>query len=242
MLFFDLDDTILDTKTINRKVFVKIHQDLQVPMDLEDFMGTFRRILRVAMLRHFDFLPNESIGINPMDYLMTQEPYEPQHMEAFKEDVWTQLRDLGLTCTRETFFQTILNRREDFSSFIPGMEEVLEEVAKLDSLGLITNGISEIQHGKVQALGLEKSFKKIFVSGDFGYGKPDPRFYQFVLDEVKLEGKDCIMIGDNIQNDVLGSMAMGFQAIFFKEEKTRYLVPQAKTPQELLEKIKALYH
>lgn len=243
MIFFDLDDTLLDTQRINRSIFEQIHKQLKVSMPFEDFMALFRTHLRTRMIKHFDFSYNESIGINPMDYLMTQEAYEPQHMEAFKEDLWSKMKGLGLTCSKEDFYQVIMDLRNDFCHFIPGIPELLEKAADLDDLGIITNGISEIQHLKIDLLGLRNICKETFASGDFGYGKPDPRFFHYVLDQAGPDPQDCIMIGDNVQNDVLAPLAMDFKgAIYFNPQATRYGVTWARDPQELWEKISSFYH
>ena len=54
MIFFDLDDTILDTKNCNKKIYEKIRADLNVDMDADLFRKKLRTSLRPRMIKYFN--------------------------------------------------------------------------------------------------------------------------------------------------------------------------------------------
>jgi len=69
-----------------------------------------------------------------------------------------------------------------------------------------------------------------------GVAKPHPEIYIEALSKAKANPEDCLMIGDNIINDVLGAMNMGIDAIWFNPGKiiTDKPVEQIKELSELM--------
>ena len=178
MIFFDLDDTILATAKTNLLIFERAQMDLHIDMDADEFRGRIRTALRSRMIRHMDFAYNETIGIDPLDYLLMEEPYEEERLELFKNGVYDDVKDILGETTKEEFFAAFLKRRFDYTEAIDGMLELIKDLkAAGHKLGVITDGISEIQHRKAQTLGLDTLMDHVFASGDFGYGKPDTKFF-----------------------------------------------------------------
>lgn len=64
-------------------------------------------------------------------------------------------------------------------------------------LGLLTNGKSDIQHGKIDFLGLRSHFKSIVISGEAGISKPDPAIYRLALDRLGYGPEATVFIGDH---------------------------------------------
>ena len=77
---------------------------------------------------------------------------------------------------------------------------VLDKLKSIDiPLGLLTDGRSAQQRNKIRALGLERYFKKIVISEEFGSEKPSKENYK-VFQEFFGEGK-YVYIGDNTTKD-----------------------------------------
>lgn len=240
MIFFDLDDTILDTKNCNKKIYEKIRADLNVDMDADLFRKKLRTSLRPRMIKYFEFQYNETIGIDPLDFLLMETPYEEDHMELFKEAVWNDLKHIFKGVSKDEFYSTVLKRQHDYTDAIPGMIELLTDLSKKHKLGIVTNGLSEIQHKKVDTLGIRHLFKDVFVSGDFGYGKPDPKFYAHVIYKSGCDKENSIMIGDNPQGDVMGAISAGMKAIYFNGREVDYDLNVAHNVDELRGEIERL--
>ena len=80
--------------------------------------------------------------------------------------------------------------------------------------GLITNGRSEIQRGKLRQLDLESYLDEIIISGEFGAAKPDPSPYLAMADRLGMEPGEIIYVGDNPSTDILGARNAGFVPVW----------------------------
>lgn len=83
------------------------------------------------------------------------------------------------------------------------------------SLALLTNGDSLIQRGKLQVTGLAATFDYIQIEGEFGRGKPDAEAYANVLKRTGATPDTTLMVGDNLQADVVAAMQAGIDAVWF---------------------------
>lgn len=94
--------------------------------------------------------------------------------------------------------------------------EVVQYLRGKYSIGLITNGQTDIQHGKIDQLGIREDYDHIIVSEEAGVKKPDSRIFQMALDYFGLEPKQCLYIGDHPVNDIQGAAKAGMSTIWIK--------------------------
>jgi len=83
-------------------------------------------------------------------------------------------------------------------------------------LGVITNGPTDKQRRKVEALGLRDRLGAVLISEAFGAAKPDARIFRAAAAELDLEPRDCMFVGDNPEKDVRGAAAAGMRAVWFR--------------------------
>ncbi|MFB9278430.1 HAD family hydrolase [Cohnella cellulosilytica] len=99
------------------------------------------------------------------------------------------------------------------------MEQAREVVTGLREkyrTGLITNGRSAIQHGKIDRLGIRELFDVILVSEDEGVKKPDRILFDRAATRLQVTPEQCIYIGDHPVNDIGGAANAGMRTIWFK--------------------------
>nr|WP_154887021.1 HAD family hydrolase [Paenibacillus xylanexedens] len=99
------------------------------------------------------------------------------------------------------------------------MDEAREVVQHLKGrylIGLITNGQTQIQYGKIDQLGIREDYDHIIVSEEAGVKKPDPRIFQLALDHFGIEPEQCLYIGDHPLNDIQGAAKAGMNTIWMK--------------------------
>ena len=108
------------------------------------------------------------------------------------------------------------------------LPNALEILLLLQSRGkklhIITNGFEEVQTIKLKHAGLDQLFATMTCSDTAGYSKPDRRIFESALNLAKAKASQSLMIGDQIEVDVLGANALGMQTILFepkKQHKTR---------------------
>jgi len=85
-------------------------------------------------------------------------------------------------------------------------------------LGLITNGPSEVQWGKIRRLGIEPWFAGIIVSGDLGIEKPDRAIFTEMLRILDVRPEEALYVGDSLYYDVQGAKRAGLWAAWLNPE------------------------
>ncbi len=81
-------------------------------------------------------------------------------------------------------------------------------------LGLITNGSSEMQRGKIERFGFGGFFDHIQIEGELGIGKPDERAFRHALDALGVRSDDAWMAGDDLDFDIRGAQEAGIYAVW----------------------------
>jgi putative hydrolase of the HAD superfamily len=101
------------------------------------------------------------------------------------------------------------------SGVISHAHEVLEELSKRYRLHIITNGFDDVQHTKMRSSGLDTYFDEIVTSDSAGSRKPKKEIFEYALACVGGDSMDSIMIGDNIETDIVGAMNANLDNVFF---------------------------
>ncbi len=97
----------------------------------------------------------------------------------------------------------------------PGARETLEYLYERYNLYIITNGFNEVQFAKLKNCGIDNYFNAVFTSEDAGAQKPHKEIFQHALKNVNAKKSESIMIGDDLESDIQGSMNFGMDQIFF---------------------------
>ena len=83
-------------------------------------------------------------------------------------------------------------------------------------LGLITNGSSEAQRGKLYATDLAIYFDVILISEEEKIKKPDPAIFLRAAAKLHVSPSECVFVGDNPQADIAGAHRAGMQTVWRK--------------------------
>ena len=102
--------------------------------------------------------------------------------------------------------------------------KVLEALAGLRKRGyrlwLLSNAQRVFTEYELRHLGLGEQLDGIYISSDYGYRKPDARFFGALIKEQKLEPSKCLMIGNDLQTDIAGAKAVGFGTLYMHTNLT----------------------
>ena len=96
-------------------------------------------------------------------------------------------------------------------------DDVIDVIAYLKAkyrLAILTNGSPISQRRKLESTGILNMFELSVVSGEVGIDKPDPRIFDVMCERLNVKPQDCLYIGDNYVNDVLGARNAGWNAIY----------------------------
>ena len=98
----------------------------------------------------------------------------------------------------------------------PGALELLEELSQRVSLGLITNGLSEVQRPRIDRLGIEHYLDAIVVSAEVGVTKPGSAIFDIAFERLGHPPKDeVLMVGDSLSSDIKGGANYGVDTCWY---------------------------
>jgi HAD superfamily hydrolase (TIGR01549 family) len=86
-------------------------------------------------------------------------------------------------------------------------------------IGLVTNGRTSIQLGKLRRLGWEDRFDAVLVSEAAGCRKPDRAIFERALNELKAKPEEALFVGDHPANDVGGAHGAGIGAVWLRRNQ-----------------------
>ena len=81
---------------------------------------------------------------------------------------------------------------------------------------IITNGVDFIQRRRYAGSGISELFDGIFISGELGFEKPDPKYFECVEQSIgKLSKERTIVIGDSLTSDIKGANNYGLDSCWY---------------------------
>lgn len=190
VILFDLDNTLLDrTRTFGRFVEHLLHTYLD---ESEITPAIYERIIH---LDEDGYKDKRELFHQLLAELPWRKGGPPEHAElmAFYQ--------------REYVNQAVL------------FEQALDVVTAIRSkfrTGLITNGQTAIQHGKVDRLGLRPYFDAVIVSEEAGVKKPDPAIFAMAAEQLQVKAEQCLYVGDHPVNDIAGASRAGMRTIWIE--------------------------
>jgi 2-haloacid dehalogenase len=109
--------------------------------------------------------------------------------------------------------------RKDF--LLPHALEVLEALSRKASLLLLTNGLAEVQRGRIARAGVEIFFADIIISEEVGLAKPDPRIFMLAVARLRLPAYAILCVGDNPSSDIGGAKQAGLDTCLLMDPLRR---------------------
>jgi len=99
-----------------------------------------------------------------------------------------------------------------------GVPALLDDLRERYRVGILTNGPSDMQWGKLRRLRLSESFDGIVVAGDLGVFKPDPRPFRRLLELLDAEPTEALFVGDSYEHDMVGAIGVGMRTAWVTED------------------------
>lgn len=197
-VFFDLDHTLWDFDKNSALTFEKIFNQNNIDINLSEFLEVYLPInLSYWKLYREDKIDKSSLRYGRLNDTFTalDVKIKSRMIHKLSEDYITYL------CT--------------FNHLFDGTEEILEYLKPKYKLHIITNGFKEVQQGKLNKANINHYFETVTNSEMVGVKKPNPRIFHHALEKARAFPQNSIMIGDNLEADVLGAIDVGIDAICF---------------------------
>lgn len=207
-LFFDLDHTLWDFETNADETLRHLFEEHDLGrhgISVEKFIQVYSDI------NHGLWRLYQGGKINQQQLRATRFPRTFLQLGLREED-----SPAGIS---EQFTDILPQKKAVF----PYTYEVLDYLRdKGYRLHLITNGFRDIQYIKLDASRLTEYFEEIVTSECCGHLKPDTRIFEHALERTGATAPESLMIGDNLECDVLGAYNAGLDQVYFNPAQRRH--------------------
>lgn len=189
LLLFDLDQTLLDFSAAEKHAYAA----LCATFHITDVEGTYPIYERV----------NRKTWAELEQKLINADQVKTLRFERFAEE-------LNLTADPIEMSAEYLLRLSEDHTEIPGAIELIKDLSLSYRLGLVTNGLSVVQHPRITNSGLRPLFEGIFISEDLGVSKPSKEYFDVVFRIFEDVKKDrALIVGDSLNSDIKGGLDYG---------------------------------
>ena len=164
------------------------------------------------------------------DILLKQQIKAGQSYECFPdipmEGIFTQLaRSKGMVDNTEVFgvnaAQLFRICSTQYIRLYPGVLTALQQLRSRGyRLWLLSNAQRVFTAFELRQLGLENHFDGVYISSDYGFRKPDKRFFRALLEEQQLDVRNCLMIGNDRETDIAGAKNVGLATLYLHSNIT----------------------
>lgn len=203
-IFFDLDHTIWDFETNSKSTISELFDEFNLHsmgIGLEEYIPVYLRCNEYCWDQYRKNLMNKDLLRHQRFYLSFKEFGNPDRQLAKK---------VGKRYVEVSPHKTAL---------MPGSVEILDYLHPKYPLSIITNGFEEIQFLKLKNSGIEKYFTRIITSEKVGKRKPEPRIFEYALQQTNCLAQHALMIGDDLNTDVRGAIRSGLPAIWYNHHQ-----------------------
>jgi putative hydrolase of the HAD superfamily len=198
-LFFDLDRTLWDYDANSRDAFRDLLPTYLPGKDVDP--DHFFQLFNI----HNERLWGEYRKFNiSKDFLRTE-----RFRRVFEE--YGILDEKLATSMNDDYLRVAPQKK----ALVPDAKDVISELSIKYQLYIITNGFTEVQLIKLSESGLSPYFKKVFTSDMTGETKPASAIFHFALSSVQARKNESLMIGDDLEVDVIGARNYGIDQVYY---------------------------
>jgi putative hydrolase of the HAD superfamily len=206
-LFFDLDDTLWDfeknSTLVLNQLFIELKLQNKLQVDFIVFCNAYKKITKTLWDKYAKKqVDKHYVRSQRFELLLDHFHYNNKQDSNYMAEHYLLKTPHG----------KILK---------DGCMDVLAYLKPKYHLHIITNGFKDSQNVKLSNTGLMPYFSQVIISEEHQLAKPDVAIYKLAESLAGIKSTDCVMIGDNFENDVQGSLNAGWDAIYFSGENKK---------------------
>lgn len=203
-VFFDLDHTLWDFDRNSSLAFARVFAKHDISLPLENFLREYEPINLVYWKKYRDgHINKEALRRGRL----------ADAFAVFDLRFPVEIIDDLASCYIEEL--PVDNHLFD------NTHEILEYLSIKYRLHIITNGFREVQHLKLKNSGINQFFQTVTTSEEVGFKKPHPSVFRAALQKASAAAESSVMIGDNLEADILGAQGVGMHSLYFNCRKEK---------------------
>ena len=106
---------------------------------------------------------------------------------------------------------------------LPGAVDFLKKIRDGHELFIVTNGMSQTQHGRFDRSRVRELVNGLYISEELGADKPSVRYFELVLEDIARQFPDmtkeqCLVVGDSLTSDIKGANNAGLPCCWYDRE------------------------
>lgn len=113
------------------------------------------------------------------------------------------------------YWNTFLKKMNLYDFVIPLLRYLKEKNVKV---GILTDLTAFIQYRKINTLGLNNLIDCFVTSEEAGREKPSEVMFLLMLEKMKLDPGDVVMVGDSVDKDIRGAEKSGINGILLTDD------------------------
>jgi 2-haloacid dehalogenase len=194
-LLFDADGTLFDYQRAEAKALEGAFGDFSLPFD-DRSAQAYRTI-------------NHQVWVDFENGRITSTALRVVRFERL-------FAHLGVDTDAGQFSDRYLFHLAAGSDLISGAEEVIGVLKNRCRLGLITNGLKDVQRPRLARSAIATCFDVLAISEELGVAKPDPRYFDEVFARMGQPARESVLvIGDSLTSDILGGLNYGVDTCWY---------------------------
>lgn len=113
----------------------------------------------------------------------------------------------------------------DYIRLYPGVKDLLIELKdKNKKIFMLSNGQREFTAPELKYLGIYEYFDGLYSSSDIEICKPDPTFFNYLIDTEKLNKKETVFIGNDDKCDIEGAKSVALDCVYIHSNLSRRII------------------
>lgn len=123
---------------------------------------------------------------------------------------------LGVEVDPDLLNSTYMQKLSAGADLLDGAYEAVERLSRECTVAVVTNGLPPVQRARMESSGLGRLVHRLYISGEVGYSKPAPEFFDAVCRDMGIDDRSqAIVVGDSLTSDIAGAKNSGIASCLF---------------------------
>ncbi len=210
---FDLDNTLIDHAFAEKEAMMRVlaayanHERVgeMFRSNTAPFLAAYRRV-NEALWLDFAF---QRISGDELKWMRFAQTLQTQATSLSEQDAARLGKEMGAE---------YLRLYKEHWRLLDGANELLNSLEHRFKLGVITNGFTDQQRGKLAQFSWQNRFHTVVLSEEVGVMKPHHEIFTIAEKQLQCLPDELLYVGDNYVSDIEGAHGAGWRTAWLQTE------------------------